>query len=258
LDKSITSRDLFSKQSKEYSISRPTYPKSLFDFLLDLANRKELAWDCATGNGQAAVALSKYFRKVIASDISEKQIENAKRTESNVRYEVFPAEKATVIEDSSVDLITIAQALHWFNFEEFYKEAKRVLRKDGGVIAAWAYGLHSISPEIDKVTSHLYEDILGKYRPKEWKYIENRYEDLPFPFLQIPTPQFEIRLNWNFSELVDYLHTWSSVQKFLEENNNRDPLEEIRGKLEELWGDVKGIRQVVWPIYLKVGRITLA
>jgi SAM-dependent methyltransferase len=257
LDKPI-SHDLFSRQSKEYSISRPTYPESLFDFLLGLVNRKELAWDCATGNGQAAVALSKYFRKIIASDISKKQIENARRTESNIRYEVFPAEKATAIEDNSVDLITVAQALHWFNFEEFYGEAKRVLRKDGGVIAAWAYGLHSISPEIDKVTSYLYEDILGKYRPKEWKYIENRYEDLPFPFLHIPTPQFEIKLNWNLLDLVDYLHTWSSVQKFLEENGNRDPLEEVRGKLEELWGDVKGIRQVVWPIYLKVGRITSA
>src|SRR5919198_2933359 len=136
-----TSKDLFSKQSKEYAVSRPTYPESLFDFLAGLVDRKDLAWDCATGNGQAAVALSKYFRRVIASDISEKQIGNAKR-KSNIRYEVFPAEKA-ILEDDSVDLITVAQALHWFNFKEFYKEARRVLRK-GGVIAAWAYGLHSI------------------------------------------------------------------------------------------------------------------
>jgi ubiquinone/menaquinone biosynthesis C-methylase UbiE len=174
-----TFKDLFSKQSKEYAVSRPTYPKSLFDFLAGLVERKDLAWDCATGNGQAAVALSKHFQHVIASDISKKQIENAKR-KSNIRYEVFPAEK-TALEDSSIDLVTVAQALHWFNFEEFYKEVKRVLRKNG-VIAAWAYGLHSISPGIDKVTYHLYEDILGRYWPKERKYIESKYEDVPFPF----------------------------------------------------------------------------
>jgi ubiquinone/menaquinone biosynthesis C-methylase UbiE len=244
-----TSKDLFSKQSKEYAVSRPTYPESLFDFLAGLVDRKDLAWDCATGNGQAAVALSKYFRRVIASDISEKQIGNAKR-KSNIRYEVFPAEKA-ILEDDSVDLITVAQALHWFNFKEFYKEARRVLRK-GGVIAAWAYGLHSISPEIDKVACYLYEDILGKYWPKERKYIENRYEDVPFPFKQLLTPQFQIELNWNLSELVNYFYTWSSVQKFLEKNNH-DPVKQILGELEEAWGSQQR-RQIAWPIYINVGR----
>ncbi len=244
-----TPRDLFSKQSKEYAVSRPTYPESLFDFLAGLVDHKDLAWDCATGNGQAAVALSKYFRQVIASDISKRQIENAKQ-ESNIRYEVFSAEKA-ILEDNSVDLVTVAQALHWFNFEEFYKEAKRVLRK-GGVIAAWAYGLHSLSPKIDRITHHFYEDILGKYWPKEIKYIEGRYKDLPFPFKQVPAPQFQIRREWNLSELLSYLYTWSSVQKFLEENG-RDPLEQISGSLEEAWGSQQRI-PVVWPIYIKVGR----
>jgi SAM-dependent methyltransferase len=245
-----TSKDLFSKQSKKYAASRPTYPQPLFDFLAGIVDRKDLAWDCATGNGQAAVALSKYFRKVIASDISKKQIENAKR-KSNIRYKVFPAEKAT-LEDGSVDLVTVAQALHWFNFEGFYKEAKRVLRKDG-VIAAWAYGLHSISPGIDKVTHHLYEDILGEYWPEERKYIENKYEDVPFPFKQIPSPQFQIKLDWNLSELVDYLRTWSSVQKFMEKNSC-DPVKQILGDLEKAWGSQQRKRQVVWPVYMKVGR----
>jgi ubiquinone/menaquinone biosynthesis C-methylase UbiE len=248
-----TFKDLFSKQSKEYAVSRPTYPESLFDFLAGLVDRKDLAWDCATGNGQAAVALSKYFQQVIASDISKKQLENAKR-KSNIRYEVFPAEK-TILEDNSVDLITVAQALHWFDFEKFYREVKRVLR-EGGVIAAWTYGLTSVSPEIDKITYRLYKDILGRYWPKEIKYIENRYEDVPFPFKQLPTPQFQIKLNWNLSELLNYLYTWSSVQKFLEKNDH-DPLKQIRGSLEEAWGKHgQQKRQVVWPIYIKVGRFT--
>lgn len=244
------SKDFFSKQSKEYSVSRPTYPRSLFDFLASLVDRKELAWDCATGNGQAAVVLSEYFRQVIASDMSGKQIENA-RQKNNIRYEVFSAEKTT-IKDNSIDLVTIAQALHWFNFDEFYKEVRRVLRKEG-VIAAWTYGLHSISPEVDKVTYRLYKDILDEYWPNERKYIENRYEDIPFPFKQMPAPQFEIRLDWNLGELIDYLHTWSSVQKFMEKNNC-DPVDQIVGQLEKAWGRQQK-RQVVWPIYMKVGRL---
>lgn len=246
------SKDFFSKQSKEYSVSRPTYPRSLFDFLASLVARKELAWDCATGNGQAAIVLSEYFRQVIASDISKKQIENAKQ-KSNIRYEVFPAEKTT-LEDNSVDLVTVAQALHWFNFDEFYKEVKRVLRK-GGVIATWAYGLHSISPEVDRVTYYLYDGILGEeYWPKERKYIENRYEDVPFPFEQISSPQFEIRLNWSLSDLMGYLYTWSSTQKFIEKNNY-DPVKQIKDQLEKAWGSQQERRVVVWPIYMKVGRL---
>ena len=160
-------KDLFSSKSKEYASSRPKYPRSLFEFLVRLVPHRNLAWDCATGNGQAAVFLSEYFEQVIASDASNEQIVNA-QPRNNIRYEVFPAER-TNLADSSVDLITIAQALHWFDLDDFYKEAKRVLRKhdngsdggNGGVIAAWAYGLHSVSAKIDTITHLLYEDILG-------------------------------------------------------------------------------------------------
>jgi len=243
-------KDLFSKQSKEYAESRPTYPQTLFDFLATLVDRSDRAWDCATGNGQAAAALSEYFKQVIASDISEKQIENAKR-KNNIRYEVFPAEKTT-LEDNSVDLITIAQALHWFNFGEFYGEVKRVLRKNG-VIAAWAYGLHSISPEVDEVTYHLYEEILGsKYWPEERRYVEGKYEGIPFPFKQLAAPKFEIRLDWGIGDLVNYFYTWSSTQKFIEKNSD-DPVKLIIKDLEDAWGSPQK-KQVTWPIYIKVGR----
>ncbi|HEU4444896.1 MAG TPA: class I SAM-dependent methyltransferase, partial [Nitrososphaeraceae archaeon] len=209
-------KDLFSSNSKEYASSRPRYPRSLFEFLVELVQYRNLAWDCATGNGQAAVFLSEYFEQVIASDASKEQIENA-QPRNNIRYEVFPAERTTLA-NNSVDLITIAQALHWFDLDDFYKEAKRVLRKDddgggsgggggGGVIAAWAYGVHSISPEIDNITRLLYEDILGSYWPKERKIVENKYQDIPFPFQKIDTPVFQIELDWTMSELVGYLYT---------------------------------------------------
>jgi SAM-dependent methyltransferase len=254
-------KDLFSSRSKEYASSRPKYPKSLFEFLVGLVPHRNLAWDCATGNGQAAVFLSEYFEQVIASDASNEQIVNA-QPRNNIRYEVFPAER-TNLADSSVDLITIAQALHWFDLDDFYKEAKRVLRKhdngsddgSGGVIAAWAYGLHSVSAQIDTITHLLYEDILGPYWPEERKIVENRYEGMPFPFHKIETPGFQIELDWSLSELIGYVYTWSSVQKFIEKNNS-DPIKQIYNDLAAAWGEnqIRHKRRVVWPIYMKVGR----
>jgi ubiquinone/menaquinone biosynthesis C-methylase UbiE len=227
-----------------------------------LVRYRNLAWDCATGNGQAAVFLSEYFEQVIASDASKEQIENA-HPRDNIRYEVFPAERTTLA-DNSVDLITIAQALHWFDLDEFYKEVKRVLRKDdnggdtngSGVIAAWAYGLHSISTEIDNITYLLYEDILGSYWPKERKIVENRYQGISFPFQEIDMPVFQIELDWTLSELIGYLYTWSSVQKFIKKNNS-DPIKQIYDDLAAAWGDKNTWhkrRRVVWPIYIRVGR----
>lgn len=229
---------------------------------MGLVQHRNLAWDCATGNGQAAVFLSEYFKQVIASDASKEQIESA-QPRNNIRYEVFPAER-TNLADSSVDLITIAQALHWFDLDGFYKEAKRVLRKDDnnrggkgrGVIAAWAYGLHSVSPEIDGITHLLYEDILGAYWPKERKIVENKYQDIPFPFQEeINTTVFQIELDWSLSELIGYLYTWSSAQKFIEKNNS-DPVRQVYDDLAAAWGEKKTLhkRRVVWPIYMRVGR----
>jgi SAM-dependent methyltransferase len=210
-------------QSKEYAASRPTYPRALFEFLAGLVERRELAWDCATGNGQAAAILAGYFDSVVASDASKKQIENA-RAGPNVRFAVFPAEKPDLA-DASVDLITVAQALHWFRLDDFYREARRVARK-GAVIAAWTYGLHSVSPEVDRVTHLFYKDIVGPYWPLEVRYVENRYEGIPFPFPQVKTPSFQIELEWDMKNLVGYFYSWSSTQKYIEENKS-DPVEKV-------------------------------
>lgn len=243
-------KDLFSKQSKEYAASRPTYPRALFDFVAGLAERRELAWDCATGSGQAAAVLAEYFQKVVASDASAKQIENA-RAGPNVRFAVFPAEKAD-LEDASVDLITVAQAIHWFHFDDFYREARRVAR-NGAVMAAWTYGLHSVSPDVDAVTQRFYKDIIGRYWPKEIRYVESRYEDIPFPFRQIDAPVFQIELEWSLRDLVGYLYTWSSVQRYMAENGS-DPVEKAYPEFEKVWGNTSR-RKVTWPLYLKAGRI---
>lgn len=172
-----------------------------------------------------------------------------------MRFAVFPAEKAD-LPDASVDLVTVAQALHWFRFDDFYREVRRVSKKDG-VIAAWAYGRHSIGPKVDRVSQHFFQDVIGKYWPAEIKYIENRYEDVPFPFAQIAAPKFHIELEWSLRDLIRYLYTWSSMQKYVEENRS-DPIERLYPLLKEAWekDDATERKKVTWPIYLKVGRIS--
>lgn len=245
--------DNFSTQSKEYSFSRPTYPESLFEFLSIITPQKNLAWDCATGNGQAAIGLSKYFKKVIASDASKNQIQHGFRRK-NIDYKVFPAENPELHNDS-VDIVTVAQALHWFDLDKFYFNVKRVGKKDG-IIAVWNYDMHKINPQIDNVSRELDVDgeILGKYWAKETKYVKEKYKTIPFPFKEISVPQFKTTLYWNLRQLWNYMQTWSSVKKYYSENK-RDPLDLVKSTMKSLWGNQLDKREVTLNINIRVGII---
>jgi SAM-dependent methyltransferase len=207
-----------------------------------------LAWDCATGNGQAAIALADWFERVIATDASEKQVANAE-PHARVEYRVAPAGESG-IPSRTVDLITVAQALHWFDLSRFYAEAKRVL-KPGGVVAAWAYKLASVTPSIDAVVDHYYFDVVGSYWPAERGLVE-KFEELALPFSGIGAPPFEMAAEWNVEHLIGYLRTWSATQRFMAANH-RDPLEDVEEELRSTWGDRK--RRVVWPVTVLVGRV---
>ncbi len=242
-------KDLFSKQSGDYARFRPTYPASLFQYLASIAEAHKLAWDVGTGNGQAAVALAGHFEHVIATDPSEKQILSAQK-HPKVEYRVGSAEKTTVA-DQSADLITVAQAFHWFRQEEFFSEARRVL-KPGGVLAFWCYSLAKITPEIDAVVLDLYSEILGPFWEPERKQVENGYKNAQMPFEEVIPPRFEMTAEWSLEHLVGYLGTWSALQTYLKMNNT-NPLEAIFPKLQAAWGNVK-TRPVCWELGLRVGR----
>ena len=243
-------KDHFSAHAVDYAKFRPRYPKELFQYLATIAPGKQLAWDCATGNGQAAVALAEFFERVIATDASEKQIDNAE-VHPRVEYRIAPAENSG-IESNSVDLITVAQALHWFELERFDTEARRVL-KPGGVVAAWAYKLAQIEPAIDALVNHYYSDVVGAYWPPERGLVE-KFEELAFPFPEIAAPPFEMVAHWNTEHLIGYLHTWSATQRFIAANQ-RDPLQDVAGALRLAWGDAKELRPVVWPLTVRIGRV---
>jgi SAM-dependent methyltransferase len=242
-------KDHFSKQAAGYATFRPGYPHELFVYLGSIAPSRQLAWDCGTGNGQAAVGLASVFDRVVATDASEKQIANS-QPHPRVEYRVAPAENSG-LDSETVDLIMVAQALHWFDLDRFYAEARRAL-KPNGVLAASTYNLLTIEPAIDEVVNRYYYEVVGPFWPPERKLVE-RFADLPFPFHKIDPPKFEMTAHWNLEHLLGYLRTWSSTQRFIAAKDS-DPLEQIIDELRRAWGDSRQTRRVVWPLIVRIGR----
>lgn len=241
----------FNEDTGHYLQFRPDYPTNMYQFLVSLVDERHLAWDCGTGNGQAAFALAHYFQQVIATDINQKQLAVAPKKE-NIRYECWPAEK-TQLENSSVDLITVAQALHWFHFESFYAEVRRVA-KPNALLAAWCYALINVNTPIDAVIQKLYHEILGNhYWPRERDYIDEAYKTIPFPFAKLPTPHFQIEKRISFEQLLGYLNTWSAVKEYAK-RNGKNPVSLIFTELKTAWGNHEK-KPVSWPIHLLIGRI---
>lgn len=243
----------FNQQVDTYSQYRPDYPKALFDYLGRLVEPHACVWDCGTGTGQAAKALAKRFRHIIATDINSTPLKVASSMD-NIEYHCCSAEH-TPIEAGSIHLITIAQALHWFDFVPFYEEVRRVSTSNA-LIAAWCYSLGSFNNQsIDALIKTLYYDILGtKYWPKERFYIDEQYKTIPFPFPQVPSPNFYIEKKINFKQLVGYLSTWSAVKEY-QLQNQQNPLDLIHTKLATAWGDLNTEHTIHWPLHCLVGRV---
>jgi len=246
----VTFKDHFSGRAAEYARFRPRYPEELFAYVGTIAPRRSTAWDCATGNGQAAVALAERFDRVIATDASAQQIESAKQHE-RVEYRVAAAESSG-LELQSIDLVTVAQALHWFDVPAFFTEAQRVL-KPGGVIAVWGYNLLTISPEIDAVVNRFYSETTGPFWPPERAIIEAGYGALELPFTEITPPPFRMEVEWTLEQLLGYLRTWSATQKFIAARGF-DPVVPLGNELQQFWPRAEDVRLVRWPLSLRVGK----
>jgi SAM-dependent methyltransferase len=245
-------KDHFSTQSADYAKYRPHYPEELFEYLATISPARKVAWDCGTGNGQAALGLAPYFDLVIATDPSEKQIRHATPHE-RIKYVVAPAEQTEIL-PQTVDLITVAQALHWFDFERFNAEIRRVAQP-GAMIAAWMYNLLYTEPAVTKIINEYYFDMVGPYWPAERKHIESEYRAIPFPFAKMQVPAFKLTAHWNLDELLGYLNTWSATQRYLAQNDAH-PLEKIADKLSAAWGDGETTKRMEWPLLLRVGKVS--
>ena len=242
-------QDHFSGEASAYHCFRPRYPSQLFSYLARLTSGHELAWDCATGNGQAAVGLAREYHLVLATDASMSQITNAIACR-NVRYAVMTGGQAGLAANS-VDIITVAQALHWFDLEPFYAEVRRVLKR-GGLLAVWCYGLLSVSARVDTLVQDFHAHRLAAFWPPERSMVDEGYANLPFPFAEASSSQWHMRASWTLDQLLGYLRTWSAVRLF-QDAKEYDPVAAMEDELRRAWGTAAQ-REVRWPLTVHTGR----
>jgi len=242
-------KDYFSTQSDTYSRYRPEYPEQLYSFLAGLCPERALAWDCATGNGQAARGLSGYFKNIVATDASGDQIAKAKGAK-NIHFRVADA-SGSGLEGRSVDLVSVAQALHWFELDKFYGEVKRVLKPDG-ILAVWCYGLMTVNEQVDQIYLDYYHNELDGYWPIERDHIENGYSKINFPYQKINCPDFQIKANWTLENFIGYLRSWSATQRYIDDKGH-DPLKTCIAKLQKVW-QKEATKQISWPLTVFAGR----
>lgn len=242
-------KDHFSDKSDGYAKYRPTYPDELFGFLASTVRDRELAWDCATGNGQAAIALANYFSDVIATDASHAQIDAA-ISDPRVEYRVAKAEQSGLA-SASVDLITVGQAFHWFEQSAFFEEARRVLKSDG-VLAIWCYEVCEVNKNCDVIIDTLYRETVGEFWPPERVTVEQGYSRVKLPGTVIPAPAFAMALDWKIDEMLGYLRTWSACKRY-EAARGADPVADLSAALTDAWGT--GSRRVTWPLHTSVMRM---
>jgi SAM-dependent methyltransferase len=245
----MTYEDHFSCLASAYAEYRPQYPGELYAYLAGLSPGKELAWDCGTGSGQAALGLVEHFQRVWATDASAGQLAHAHR-HPRVFYQASLAGHSG-LPRRSVDLVTAAEALHWFDLDAFYAEVQRVLKPDG-VMAAWCYQLPHIEARIDALLLAYFQDVLGPYWAPGIRLVSERYQTIPFPFEEVEPPSFEMRSLWNLEALFGFLSSWSANKRFIEANGFH-PLEQIQGELERSWGESGKIKPIIWPLCFRIG-----
>lgn len=243
--------DLFSRDAATYAAARPRYPDTLYDAILAHVPGRSLAWDCATGSGQAAVDLARRFERVVATDASPEQIRHAMPV-PNVEYRIAPAE-ASGLSSWSVQLTTVAQALHWLDHARFYVEVRRVVQP-GGVFAAWSYGACSAGADIESLLREFEDGLLGPYWEPRRRWVDEGYRTIPFPFPEIPMPPFELRVEWSLSQLGEYLSTWSAVSRY-RQARGEDPVPPFVHRIVKHWGAPERTRMVSWPLSVRVGRV---
>ena len=235
-------KDHFSGHAAEYSAARPTYPPALFDVLASLTTKHDHAVDVATGNGQAAAQLARHYDRVTATDASEAQIREAE-PHDHVEYLVRPAE-ALGLPDESADLLTVAQALHWFEHPAFFAEATRVLRP-GGVLAVWSYRLFEVSDAVDDAVLRFYTDVTGPYWPPERAHVDASYQTLDFPLDPLDAKVPAMSLDWTVDQTLAYIGTWSGVKRYATATGE-PPLSRLEAPLGDAWGT--STRTVLWPL----------
>jgi SAM-dependent methyltransferase len=244
-------QDHFSSVSGDYAAFRPRYPRELFEWLARIAPAHEMAWDCACGSGQASVDLAEHFARVVATDLSASQL-RAATPHPRVDYRVAVAE-AGGLPPGSVDVVTVAQALHWLKLDEFYGEVRRVLRP-GGMLAVWSYGVSHLAAEAaDRVLQDFYSGVVGPFWPPERKLVEDGYRSLPFPAPALDVPVLAMEEEWSLDTLLGYARSWSATARYIQ-TVGTDPVASLHAELQRVWGDPGVRHRIRWPLCIKAAR----
>jgi SAM-dependent methyltransferase len=247
----MTDAPNFSRVASSYTAARPGYPEALFDWLASQVKGRELAWDAATGGGQAAVGLARRFRRVVASDRSREQLAHA-TAHPGIDYRAAAAE-ASGLPDTSVDLTVAAAALHWFDLERFYAEAERVARP-GGVLAAWTYHVAHVEPPFDAVLRPFYDDVVAPYFASGARLVDDRYQGITLPGSVLTTPPFVASVRWNEAQILAFIRTWSGVEA-CRRATGRDPVDLVEPAIRERCGSPETVHELRWPLYLRASRL---
>jgi SAM-dependent methyltransferase len=245
----IENRDSFGLAADDYRRFRPRYPRELYEYLHGLCTADDAALDCATGNGQAAIALAEIFDRVCAFDSSDRQIAAA-MPHPRVTYRVGRAEHLPF--DGTFDLITVAQGAHWFDLPAFYDEVGRVSHGDT-VVAIWGYSYCRIGDAIDAIVHDVLRMRVAPYWGDGNRVIEERYGGIPFPYREIDAPPFVMRQDWSREDYLAYLGTWSAVARYTDEHGE-NPVAPLAAALDGVWagGEVK---PVLFDLVMRVGRV---
>lgn len=244
--------ELFASRARDYAEFRPRYPPELAAIVAEASRGRALAIDCGCGSGQFSLLLAAHFPRVVACDASAAQIRHA-APHPRVDYVVAASEQMPLC-PRSADLVTAAQAAHWFDLDRFWHEARTVTRSQG-VVALVGYGLPHVDGAVDAVIRTFHDDVLGPYWPKGRHLVVRGYAALDFPFRRLPTPALEMRSEWTLSEFLGYLRTWSAVTQ-AERATGRSPLPPVAAEIAARWGPSAQQRTVVWPIWLKLGLVS--
>lgn len=243
--------DHFSGVAAGYAVFRPRYTPELFDFVASIAPAHRCAWDCGAGTGQATVGLADHFDHVIGTDVSPEQIANAP-AHPKIEWHAAPAESVPIA-SGSVDLITVAQALHWFDHDRFYTEVRRVA-VPGAAIAAWTYAAPTMEGTVGEILRRFMFEDVGAYWPPERKYVDDEYRSIPFPFARIPVPPITLENDWTLGQVVGYTRTMSATDRYMKANGT-DPVIALERELRAAWGNAAA-RRIVWPLIMLAGRVS--
>ncbi|WP_035560034.1 class I SAM-dependent methyltransferase [Hymenobacter sp. IS2118] len=243
--------DRFSTQAADYARYRINYPAALYDWLLPQVASRERAWDCATGNGQVAAVLAETFVRVDATDLSESQLAQAS-PRPNIHYQTATAEH-TPFPNQRFDLITVAQAVHWFDVEAYHAEVRRVARPSA-VLAEWGYQLCRLeTPALTELLDEFHNVTSAPYWDTNRRHIETEYADLPFPFANVRQARFAVVKNWTAADMLNYLRTWSATANYARQHAGADMVALVAEALTQLWGPQA--RPVTFPVFARAGRV---